>query len=163
MAIGEDGPRAHQMHGLGTVHGSSDGSQILQHQSINHIAQGARFGQEELSRHGDAALAVLRAVGSRALREQATADVQVFGNARIARRHGGMSAAASAACCPAAPPLPAPSLARSRWEDGELVKKELTEPSRWDVHSAEEVAVTLGDVRLRIIQQVCPSLCPSAR
>lgn len=40
-----------------------------------------------------------------------------------------------------------------RWEDGELVKKELTEPSRWDVHSADEVAVTLGELRLRIIQQ----------
>ncbi len=41
------------------------------------------------------------------------------------------------------------------WEDGELVHKRLLAPSRWDVHSAEEVAVTLGgDVRIRILQQV---------
>lgn len=41
------------------------------------------------------------------------------------------------------------------WEDGELVQKRLQAPSRWDVHSAEEVAVTLGgDVRIRILQQV---------
>lgn len=40
-----------------------------------------------------------------------------------------------------------------RWEDGELVHKTLEEPNRWEVHSAEEVAVTLGDLRLRIIQQ----------
>lgn len=40
-----------------------------------------------------------------------------------------------------------------RWEDGELVQKTLTEPNRWEVHSAEEVAVTLGDLRLRILQQ----------
>ena len=51
--------------------------------------------------------------------------------------------------------LPRPASHRSaRWEDGELVKKELAEPSRWDVHSADEVAVTLGELRLRIIQQV---------
>lgn len=40
-----------------------------------------------------------------------------------------------------------------RWEDGQLVQKRLTEPNRWEVHSAEEVAVTLGDLRLRILQQ----------
>ena len=51
---------------------------------------------------------------------------------------------------PTAPPLPA---CCPRWEDGQLVKKELTEPSRWDVHSAEEVDVTLGELRLRIMQQ----------
>ena len=76
---------------------------------------------------------------------------------------------AVAAAAPLPPPPPPPlayrrcSTARHtlppapphrRWEDGELVKKELTEPSRWDVHSADEVAVTLGELRLRIIQQV---------
>ncbi|KAI3433337.1 hypothetical protein D9Q98_003155 [Chlorella vulgaris] len=45
-------------------------------------------------------------------------------------------------------------LAFQSWEDGELVQKRLQAPSRWDVHSAEEVAVTLGgDVRIRILQQ----------
>lgn len=40
-----------------------------------------------------------------------------------------------------------------RWEDGERVRKRLEEPNRWEVHSAEEVDVTLGDLRLRILQQ----------
>ena len=29
----------------------------------------------------------------------------------------------------------------------------LAAPDRWEVHSAEEVEVTLGDLRLRIVQQ----------
>ena len=33
------------------------------------------------------------------------------------------------------------------------MQKTLTEPNRWEVHSAEEVAVTMGDLRLRILQQ----------
>jgi hypothetical protein len=33
------------------------------------------------------------------------------------------------------------------------VQKQLTEPNRWEVHSAEEVAVELGNVTLRILQQ----------
>ncbi|PSC76504.1 lysine methyltransferase METTL21D [Micractinium conductrix] len=44
-------------------------------------------------------------------------------------------------------------LAFQRWEDGERVRKVLHEPNRWEVHSAEEVAVTLDDLRLRILQQ----------
>lgn len=41
------------------------------------------------------------------------------------------------------------------------MRKTLTEPNRWDVHSAEKVDVTLGELRLRIIQQVgwCASGC----
>lgn len=33
------------------------------------------------------------------------------------------------------------------------MRKVLHEPNRWEVHSAEEVAVTLDDLRLRILQQ----------
>ena len=33
------------------------------------------------------------------------------------------------------------------------MEKTLTEPNRWEVHGAEEVAVALGDLRLRILQQ----------
>lgn len=33
------------------------------------------------------------------------------------------------------------------------MRKRLEEPNRWEVHSAEEVDVTLGDLRLRILQQ----------
>eukprot|EP00887_Chlorella_sp_A99_P005515 scaffold1.g5515.t1 len=40
----------------------------------------------------------------------------------------------------------------SRWEDGKLVAKTLHEPDRWEVHSAEEVAVTLADLRLAVLQ-----------
>lgn len=41
-----------------------------------------------------------------------------------------------------------------RWEDGQLVSKRLTAPDRWDVHRAERLQVTLGDLQLRVVQQV---------
>lgn len=44
-------------------------------------------------------------------------------------------------------------LSFERWEDGELVRKRITEPNRWEVHSAEEVEVVLGELRFRILQQ----------
>lgn len=73
------------------------------------------------------------------------------------------AAASSAAACQRAvhlalSPALAPLAHPLRWEDGELVKKELREPNRWEVHSAEEVTVTLGaDLRpLRILQQARP-------
>ena len=77
-------------------------------------------------------------------------------------KQGAVEAAAAASPLPPSllplcrrPPRPDPfhHLAGCRWEDGELVQKTLTEPNRWEVHSAEEVAVTLGDLRLRILQQ----------
>lgn len=33
--------------------------------------------------------------------------------------------------------------------------RRLEAPDRWEVHSAEEVLLTLGDLKLRVIQQVC--------
>lgn len=58
----------------------------------------------------------------------------------------------SQCCGRSAPPNILP-LAPS-WEDGELVKKTLDAPDRWEVHSAEEVAVTLSDLPpFRVLQQ----------
>jgi hypothetical protein len=32
--------------------------------------------------------------------------------------------------------------------------KELEAPDRWEVHTADEVLVTIGDLRIRVIQKV---------
>ena len=41
-------------------------------------------------------------------------------------------------------PAPAPLHPLRRWEDGQKIKKTLYHPDRWEVHSAEQVTVTLG-------------------
>lgn len=40
-----------------------------------------------------------------------------------------------------------------RWEDGERVHRALTSPDRWEVHAASQVLVTLGNLKLTILQQ----------
>ncbi|KAL6776726.1 hypothetical protein ACKKBF_B30695 [Auxenochlorella protothecoides x Auxenochlorella symbiontica] len=45
------------------------------------------------------------------------------------------------------------SLEFTKWEDGVRTSKRLTAADRWEVHSADEVALTLGEMRLRVIQQ----------